>query len=289
MPEGGVETAKAKINLALHVMGRRPDGYHELDTVVVFAETGDRLSAEAGAGPGITLEIGGPFAAGLSADRNLVLEAAKAFFAEARESPPALHFRLEKNLPVAAGLGGGSADAAACLRLLDRMFGGVVGALAQHEIAARLGADVAMCLASTPQRARGRGERLAPVSGLPDLPLVLINPGTQLSTRIVFAGLSSSAAQPVPEPPRASDAAALVPWLKASANDLEASAMQLAPAVRTVLAALASLPGCLFARMSGSGPTCFGLFGTPEEAEAGAHGLRRERPGWWIKATLCKG
>jgi 4-diphosphocytidyl-2-C-methyl-D-erythritol kinase len=237
----------------------------------------------------VSLEIGGAFAAGLSTEHNLILDAARAFLDEARTPLPGLAFQLEKNLPVAAGLGGGSADAAACLRFLRRRFAGMVDADRLHAVAARLGADVTMCLSSAPLRARGRGEEISPVVGLPALPVVLVNPGKELPTRTVFSALALPSPRPLPEPPDGFDVRQLATWLKTTGNDLEGAAKSIEPSINAVLGALAEIRGCLLARMSGSGATCFGIFATRPEAEAAAHALRRERPAWWVKASICRG
>ncbi len=287
--KGDVETAKAKINLALHVLGRRTDGGHEVDTLVVFAETGDRLSVELRAESGVRLDIGGPFASGLSTETSLILDAAHGFFKAAAVPVPGLAFELEKNLPVVAGLGGRSADAAASLRLLRRRFVRLVDADQLYELTVRLGGDVTMSLGSVPALARGRGDDVSPVVGLPDLPMVLVHPGMELSTRAVFAAASLPEPRPIDQPPDGCDVEALVGWLEGTANDLEGAARSLEPAIDVVLGALRDSGGCRLARMSGSGPTCFGIFQTRAEAEAAAHALRRERPAWWVKASICRG
>ncbi len=286
---GLVEHAPAKLNLDLLVLGRRPDGYHELDSLVVFAGLGDRLLLEPA--DSLSLEVRGPFAAGLPAsDDNLVLRAARCVAATARGTYGA-RLALEKNLPVASGIGGGSADAAAALRGLDRLWGLGLGDDRLRELGLTLGADVPVCVYGRPARLRGVGERLAPVRGLPELPLVLANPGRLLPTGRVFAALDPAAERP----PRAQGLPAypsfpqLVAWLGGSRNDLEPAAVALDPAVGEVLDALRVEPDCWLARMSGSGATCFGLFPTLAAAEAAAGRLRAARPGWWIATTLAGG
>ncbi|UFN51439.1 4-(cytidine 5'-diphospho)-2-C-methyl-D-erythritol kinase [Roseomonas sp. OT10] len=261
------------MNLFLHVTGQRPDGYHELDSLVVFAAAGDRLRATAADGLGLTL--GGPEAGALAAEPdNLVLRAARSLAREAGIAPAAaLH--LDKRLPVASGIGGGSADAAAALRLLARFWG---VAPASGGLALSLGADVPACLASAPLRMAGIGERLSPAPTLPSCGLVLANPRRPLSTPAVFRARAPGFSSPADLPAGWDSAAALAETLRACRNDLEAAAISLCPEVGQVLAALAALPGCLLARMSGSGATCFGLFASPAEAEAAA---MRLPAGWW--------
>ncbi len=267
--------APAKINLTLHVTGRRPDGYHLLDSLVVFADLGDVLRVAPA--ESASLRVTGPMAAGVPAGpENLVLRAA-ALMGVAAE------VELEKHLPAAAGIGGGSSDAAATLRALAELTGRPPPA----EVA-RLGADVPVCLAARPARMRGIGERVDPVSGLPDLAAVLVNPGAAVSTPEVFSRLERRENPPMPEPlPRWETVADLVRWLVTQRNDLEAAARALAPEIGMALAALAAMPGCGLARMSGSGATCFGLF--PDRAAAGAAAAALARPGWWVRAVTLRG
>jgi len=278
------EAAPAKINLALHVTGRRSDGYHELDSLVVFTAAGDRLTARPD--DDISLKIEGPMAAGLEADGNLVLRAAEALHHQAGGPRRGARLVLEKHLPVASGIGGGSADAAAALRLLDRLWG--LGAsiedLAQTGIA--LGADVPVCVYGRPARMSGIGERILLLETLPELPLVLVNPGCAVSTPDVFARLASRDNPPLPPLPAAfSSPGEMAGYLSGCRNDLEAPARALAPAIGEVVAALADSPGCLIARMSGSGATCFGLFADTGAADAAARALAAHRPGWWVAST----
>jgi 4-diphosphocytidyl-2-C-methyl-D-erythritol kinase len=275
-------------------LGRRPDGYHDLDTVAVFAEIGDRLWFEEGDRPGVELVVEGPFAGavaevGAEGASNLAVAAAKAFFEAAGMEVPSLRLILDKQLPVAAGIGGGSADAAACLRLLMRRFPGRLSAAALEAVALRLGSDVPMCLRSEPLRATGRGERVDAIAGLPALPLVLLNPGVGVATRNVFAVLdrmSGTALPPLPDMRRAPN---LVAWLLSAGNDLEAPAQSIAPSIRVALRALESVAGCLFARMSGSGPTSFGLFASEREAARAAREIQKTQPDWWVIATRSGG
>ncbi|PWE32463.1 4-(cytidine 5'-diphospho)-2-C-methyl-D-erythritol kinase [Maritimibacter sp. 55A14] len=271
------EFAPAKVNLALHVTGRRDDGYHLLDSLVVFAGAGDRVSAAPAAD--LTLTIGGPMAAGVpSGGDNLVLRAACLMGAG-----QGARLDLEKNLPVASGIGGGSADAAATLRALARLW---QVPLPEPEAVLALGADLPVCLAGQPARMSGIGETLAPVPPLPPCWLVLVNPGVALETRTVFAGLERADNLLMePFPTRWGDAGGLVAWLARQRNDLEAPACRTCPAISEVLSALGGQPGVALARMSGSGATCFGLCGQEAAARAAARVLGAARPDWWVTAA----
>lgn len=278
------ERARAKLNLALHVLGRRGDGYHLLDTIVVFAEIADELSARPA--PALTLQVDGPFASATPAgDGNLVLAAARLL--QAKRGPGAgARLALSKNLPVEAGIGGGSADAAAAFRLLNRMWGCDLGPAALAGLGARLGADVPMCLHSRPLRAGGIGEDIVPLTGLPAIDLVLVNPGRRLSTAEIFAALPESRRGGIGEvPPRFADVAQLAAYLKSLRNDLQAAASARVPEIAAALQRLGAEPGCLLARMSGSGPTLFGLFAGAAEAARAASALAAGHPDWWIAAT----
>jgi len=273
------EFAPAKINLHLHVVGRRDDGYHLLDSLVVFAGVGDRLSVTPS--DTLSLSITGPFAAGLAAEPdNLVLRAAGVLAAQAGIRATG-RLVLEKYLPVASGIGGGSADAAAALRLLARFWGAAVGQDQLIAIGQSLGADVPVCLAGRPAVMSGIGEALAPAPPLPEVGLVLINPGVAVATPAVFR-LRTGAFSEVARFPDEGwwDAAALAAGLRATSNDLEPAARSLAPTIGDALAALSATPGCLLARMSGSGATCFGLFPTPDAARVAAQAVVRD--GWWV-------
>ena len=269
--------APAKINLHLHVVGRRDDGYHLLDSLVVLAGVGDRLSVSAS--PDLSLTVTGPFAAGLAAEpENLVLRAARglADLAGIRASGTLV---LEKNLPVASGIGGGSADAAATLWLLCR-FWGVAPEL--NGLARVLGADVPVCLLGRPALMSGIGEILVPAPPLPQVGLVLVNPGVAVSTPGVFRERSGRGFSEVACFSRGGwgDAFALAADLRGLRNDLQAAACSIAPVIGDVLNVLGSVPGCLLARMSGSGATCFGLFASAGAAREAAVGIRRA--GWWV-------
>jgi 4-diphosphocytidyl-2-C-methyl-D-erythritol kinase len=264
------EQACAKVNLYLHVLGRRPDGYHTLDSLVVFAGAADLLHGTAA--DTMSLTFGGPFGAVLAAEAdNLVLRAARAMghVAGAR-------LTLEKHLPVASGIGGGSADAAAALRLLPRLWG---CAPASPSLALSLGADVPVCLASLPCRMAGIGEVLAPAPALPPFGIALVNPGVAVATAAVFRARAGAFSNPAALPDRWDSAAAMAADLAALRNDLEPPAIAVCPAIADVLAALRATPGCLLARMSGSGATCYGLYETTECAESAA--ALCARPGWW--------
>ena len=269
-----VEPAPAKVNLYLHVTGRRADGYHILDSLAVFPAAGDRLVVEPA--DTLSLVIDGPFAPVLQHESdNLVLRAARALAARDGLAPRA-RLRLTKNLPVASGIGGGSADAAAALRLLSRLWHVPP---ADISLAAGLGADVPVCLASRPVRMGGIGEILLPAPALPPGFIVLVNAGMAVATPAVFRARRGDFSPPATLAPGWPDLAALVADLLVLRNDLEEPAIALQPVIADVLAALRTRPGCELARMSGSGATCFGLFASADEAETAATGLRR--PGWW--------
>lgn len=281
-----VEHAHAKINLHLHVVGRRDDGFHLLDSLVVFAGVYDRLSA--GPADGLSLSVGGPFGEALRGDdmsSNLVLRAARLLHAGFGDAPAGAALLLEKTLPVASGIGGGSADAAACLRLLCRLWAErrperEPDPARLHSIATSLGADVPVCLAQTPARMGGIGELLAPAPEMPDCFMVLVNCGLAVSTPSVFAARAPGFRPPARLPEYWSDAAAMAADLRLLSNDLEQAAIALCPAIADVLTAIGAQPGCLLSRMSGSGATCFGLFATRPAADTAADRLRR--PGWWV-------
>jgi len=273
------ERAPAKINLHLHVVGRRPDGYHLLDSLVVFAGAADGLTVEPS--PALSLSVTGPFAARLDGESdNLVLRAARAL-AEQAGVPATGRLVLDKILPVASGIGGGSADAAATLRLLSRFWGLDVGQETLAGLAARLGADVPVCVASHAAVMSGIGEILTPAPVLPKVGIVLVNPGVAVSTPSVFRARDGGFSAAVVWPHDGwKDARALAASLRTTANDLEPPALRLAPPIGESLDALRADPHCLLARMSGSGATCFGLFADAEAARRAACGIRR--PGWWV-------
>jgi 4-diphosphocytidyl-2-C-methyl-D-erythritol kinase len=279
------EPAPAKVNLDLRITGRRPDGYHELDSVVAFTAWADRLTLTADRR--LTLELGGPFAAALQDHKdNLVLRAARRL-AEHSGCRPHVRITLDKRIPVAAGLGGGSADAAATLRGLSRLWQLGLADADLLALALELGADVPVCLRARPARMRGIGERIEPIE-LPVLDLVLANPNQAVSTAQVFAGLGPIAPAAGPDAAVPSDRPALLDWLRARGNDLEAPARRLAPVIGEVLGALSAQPGCRLARMSGSGATCFGVFEEPDAAARAVEAMRRARPSWWVISTATR-
>ena len=272
--------APAKVNLALHVTGRAGDGYHQLDSLVVFAGVGDQLSATPSAD--LSLAVDGPFAEGVPrGDANLVLRAARAL-REARGVRRGAALRLTKSLPHAAGLGSASADAAATLRLLAHLWEVEPLPPTAPEVLA-LGSDVPACLlAPAPLRLRGRGERLDPLPPLPPCGLVLVNPRVALPTASVFAALAARDNPPLPGPPPPGPAEALAAWLLMQRNDLQAAAEALAPPVGEALALLRRTPGVLAATMSGSGATCVGLARDMGAARAAARAIQLASRNWWV-------
>jgi 4-diphosphocytidyl-2-C-methyl-D-erythritol kinase len=289
LPSELVESAPAKVNLTLRVLGRRADGYHDIESLVAFAGVGDRLALTPG--EALTLAVVGPSAAqtGTEAD-NLVTKATRALAARV----PGLRagaFRLEKNLPVAAGLGGGSADAAAALRLLAQANKLAPDDPRLRDAARATGADVPVCLDPRPRLMRGIGEILSAPLPLSRLSALLVNPGVAVPTKLVFSGW-----QPSANPRRASttdfavsprmQGEQLLDWLAREPNDLEAPAIALAPAIAEVLASLRAAAGCRLARMSGSGATCFALFSSVGETASAGKTLRAKFPDWWISETV---
>jgi 4-diphosphocytidyl-2-C-methyl-D-erythritol kinase len=280
--------APAKVNLTLHVLGKRGDGYHELESLVVFADAGDHLTFVPGAeldlvvrGP--TADVSGP------AGDNLVLKAAR-LLAESVGGLRVGRFTLDKRLPVAAGLGGGSSDAAAALRLLALENELAPGDPRVVAAARGTGADVPVCLDPRPRMMRGVGEILSAPIALPKLPAVLVNPGVAVPTAGVFKALAAPPLAPgaKQDDPIAVDAglSEVVAAVAARRNDLQAPAISLQPVIDDVLSALRACPGCRLARMSGSGATCFGLFNSTSDADAAARGLKSRQPGWWVQATV---
>jgi len=271
------EFAPAKLNLYLHITGRRADGYHELDSLIAFADIGDTLTLRPAEGP--SLSLGGPFAAGLSSGPdNLALRALLAL-ADAAGHKPDVAIHLEKRLPIASGIGGGSADAAAVLRGLAGLWGLASDDPRPMAVATALGADVPVCLAGRPAVVGGIGEVLKPAPALPAAPVVLVNPGLPLSTPAVFKARSGGFSAPVALLEPLDDVDALAAALALSRNMLTTPATTLVPEINTVVDSLAQQPGCLIARMSGSGATCFGLFADDAQAQAAA--ARLARAPWW--------
>ncbi len=264
--------APAKVNLYLHVTGKRADGYHLLDSLAVFPEVGDLVEVEAA--EALSLSLGGAFGAALQAEPdNLLLRAARALV-----PGRGARLRLEKNLPVASGIGGGSADAAAALRALSALWG--INNADLTGIALQLGADVPVCLASRPARMQGIGEILSPAPSLPEFGIMLVNPGVAVPTPAVFKARTGDFSPAPALPAMWPSAAAMTDDLRRCTNDLQVAAISLQPVIGEVLAALSALPGSLLARMSGSGATCFALFNTQAEAQTAA-ALLAARSGWW--------
>lgn len=280
--------APAKVNLFLHVGDKRADGYHDLSSLIVFANVGDRL--EVRPAKALTLTLAGPFGDALkTAPDNLVLKAARALdvWAEERsQAVPPVEIMLEKNLPIASGIGGGSSDAAAALHLLAAHWGLPIALDELAAIGRTLGADVPVCLHGAPALVTGLGENVAPVEGLPTFALVLVNPAVEVPTAAVFEALAlrSGAFAPslAPPPDTARDLAML---LDRQTNDLAAPAKAIAPVIMKAEAAVAQTDGCLIARMSGSGATCFGIYETQAAANIAAATLRKAHPTWWVAAA----
>jgi 4-diphosphocytidyl-2-C-methyl-D-erythritol kinase len=287
VPAARAELAPAKVNLTLRVIGLRPDGYHDLESLVVFASVGDALTLAAG--PRLLLTVGGPTAgsSGALAD-NLVLKAANALSERVRGLKYGC-FVLSKRLPVAAGLGGGSADAAAALRLLARRNHLALDDGRLCEAARVTGADVPVCLDPRPRLMSGVGNLLSPPLELPRLAAVLVNPRVAVPTKGVFEKLAAPRvvlAAKVSEDYPPPDRAGLVRYLADRGNDLESPAIALQPVVAEVLEALRRLSGCRLARMSGSGATCFALFDNAKAAAAAARALRERKPSWWVRSAM---
>ena len=283
------EHAPAKINLTLHVLGRSADGWHELESLVVFSRSGDLLSFEPG--PALSLDVTGPtaMAAGVTGD-NLVLKAAHQLAARV-EGLQLGAFRLVKRLPVAAGIGGGSSDAAAALRLLARANGLSLDDPRLAEAAKATGSDVPVCLAARGRMMRGRGEKLGVPLELPPLVALIVNPRQAVETKPVCAAMNiapgaASGFGGHPEIPARAEAAFLLELLRKGRNDMEAAACTIAPVIADVLAVLAAAPGCRLARMSGSGATCFGLFDSCRSAGRAKKAILAGHPGWWVKCCV---
>lgn len=281
-----VRTAPAKINLALHVVGQRADGYHLLDTLVTFARFGDEITVAAD--DALRLEVHGLYGETLGGDPdgNLVFRAARLLAAEAERQGRGrvgASIRLDKHLPIASGVGGGSADAAATLLALNDLWALDLSPARLAELGLSLGADVPMCLAGVPARVTGIGEHVAPGPAMPEHGLLLVNPQVPVSTPAVFKGLTRRDHPPMPDLPEVWDGVDhLVDWLSETRNDLQPPAEAIAAEVADVMAVLADLQGCRFARMSGSGATCFGLFATDDAATDAGKALAAVQPAWWI-------
>ncbi len=287
------DEGRAKVNLTLRVVGRRVDGYHDLESVVAFADCADRLTLTPG--PVLDLKMSGPLAqaCGETSD-NLVLKAAR-LLGERVPNLKVGSFSLDKVLPVAAGIGGGSADAAAALRLLAQLNGLTLDDPRLIEVALATGADVPVCLASRACDMAGVGETLLPLS-LPKMPCVLVNPGIPVATKDVFAALGvrpghllvgvTDVLRAVAWPEAGASVEEWVEALAANSNDLEEPAKRIQPVIGEVIAALNATDGAWLARMSGSGATCFAIYENTAEAGRAAEKIRRDHPGWWVHAGV---
>ena len=285
------DIAPAKVNLTLRVFGRRRDGYHDIESLVAFADVSDRLTFQPDGR--LSLKVRGPAAHALGKPApNLVLKAARTLAAEMKGLKLG-RFTLTKNLPIAAGIGGGSSDAAAALRLLARANRLKLDDPRILKVARKLGADVPVCLDPRPRLMRGIGEELSDAIRIPKLAVVLANPGTAVATKDVFALHDRQEPRPRAAPGHHATLipqwrSAFIAMLAAEANDLEPTAIALAPAIATVLDALRAASGCHLARMSGSGATCFGLFATPRAAQAAARQIAAAHPRWWVRASVLR-
>lgn len=280
--------APAKINLALHVTARRPDGYHDLDTLVVFADIGDRLVVAPG--DGLSLTVTGPFADGVPAGPdNLVLIVAEDLRRTGNIGAGA-SIRLEKYLPSGAGIGGGSADAAAALKALNALWNAGLAVQDLGEIGLRAGADIPICLHSSGLLSSDGQGRTLSWTGAPQLPMVLVWPSRPVSTAAVFAALGSASNAPLSgfDPGQLGDVGSVVEYLRQTRNDLTGPAIAIEPAISDVLDTLDACPGCLLSRMSGSGSTCFGLFADRAGADAAAAAISKDRPAWWVRSTVAR-
>lgn len=280
--------APAKINLYLHVTGKRPDGFHELDSLAVFTASGDTVRiSPAMAGSGLRFTVDGPFADKVGPEQdNLVMQAARLMADTCRPSTQDLDIHLTKRLPVAAGIGGGSSDAAATLRALNRYWDCGLDDGQLSAMGLQLGADVPMCLAREPVFVSGIGEKITEAPSLPLFSLLLVNPGVAVPTPKVFTAYDSEFSKPAPFTDEPKDAEALAKLLHTRRNDLGDAALSIAPAIGDVLKAIEASTGCLLSRMSGSGATCFGLFADAGDAEAARHAIQLDRPDWWCDAMM---
>jgi 4-diphosphocytidyl-2-C-methyl-D-erythritol kinase len=285
------ELAPAKVNLTLRVRGRRSDGYHELQSLVAFADIGDTVAVETGPPTGSDrLTITGPFAGGITGENLLTRAVALLRAAHPHLAIGAVH--LDKRLPVAAGLGGGSADAAALLRVVRSLNPTCVDAIPWMDIAAQLGSDVPVCFGNRPALIRGRGERISLVPSLPDMYAVLVNPLVPLATASVFAALKAGPT-PVDAPdepaPSLQGLAEVLGYMRGRGNDMEAAAVGLLSPIGEIKALLAVQPGCLHVAMSGSGPTCFAILSSEADTRRAASAIAAARPDWWVAAIRLRG
>ena len=279
--------APAKINLALHVTGCRPDGYHEIDTLVMFADVGDVLTADAD--DILLLEVSGQFSGQVPRGTdNLVLAAAEALRSRTGATFGA-RLRLTKNLPAGAGIGGGSSDAAAALTLLNRIWKAGLDLPGLMEIGRAIGADVPMCMHAQSLRALGTGDLIRPWPNAPAVPIVIVWPARPVSTASVFAAIASSDNPPIPDRQVATVATLdeLVALLACTRNDLTEAACAIEPSIGDVLATLRSRENCLISRMSGSGSACIGIFPNEADAESTASEIAAAYPDWWVKAATA--
>jgi len=280
---GAARLARAKVNLYLHVTGKRADGYHLLDSLIVFAETGDDIRVASA--DDLSLTVDGPFADGLAAEAdNLVLRAARALAAEAGIAPQA-QIRLTKNLPIASGIGGGSADAAATLASLATLWNTKVPAARLQQIALTLGADVPVCVDGRPAFIGGIGEEIQAAGSLPPAWLLLVNPKVPTPTPQVFKARTGGFSAPARWQLAPKSTTELAQYLQAQRNDLTDAARIVAPVIGDVLAAIAATPDCLLARLSGSGATCFGLYGSAAAAQTAKAAITARHPAWWTSAA----
>ena len=277
--------APAKINLFLHVGEKRSDGFHDLESLAVFVDIGDTLAFSPS--PELTLTLDGPFAGGLKAeDDNLVLRAARALAANAGRPAAAAAIRLTKQLPVASGIGGGSADAAAVLRGLTRLWALDLSWTELRAVAETIGSDVPVCVESKSSWMEGRGERITPATALLRMPMLLVNPGIAVSTADVFGRLAARhGVGAINRAATLSSSSKLIAFLKKTSNDLQSPAQHIAPVIGYVLDELSRMPGVELWRMSGSGATCFALFDDQTSAEMAEVALSHTHPDWWVRAT----
>ena len=283
------ELAPAKVNLCLHVGPLDADGYHPLASLVAFADVGDRVSVQPGA---FGLAVTGPFAQGVPADdSNLILRALEALGDVAGIGQPDLSVTLDKRLPVASGLGGGSSDAGAALRLARQVLDLDSDDAVLAEVALCIGSDGPMCLFPATTWAEGRGELLTPEPRLPALPCVLVNPGLPSPTGAVYRAYDAGSAREADRPalPVDWERDAVIEWLAGQRNDLQGPAISLTPGIGDTLAVVQASPGVRLTRMSGSGATVFGLYSTPDAAQAAAAAMRAAHPDWWVVPTVLGG
>ncbi len=286
--------SRAKINLCLHVVGKRPDGFHQLQSLVTFAQFGDELSVVdyGRTGNGDKLQIQGEFASQLANDEtNLIMRALKAF---RRQWPNALGFDisllLTKNLPIASGVGGGSANAASLLKLVSEISSIEIDPRQLHKLALGIGSDMPVCLLEKPAMMAGRGEVIVPLENFPTLFAVLVNPGIAVSTGKVFASLGMTKNPALPDVGKSLETVdGLVSWLHRTRNDLEGEAIKMVPEIGQIIERFQGDVNCLFARMCGSGATVFALFDNMEKAEKGAVAIRRQWPQFWVQPTVLMG